>query len=73
MAPLIVHILVALDLLLRRSDMVFMTGGEIAVCEIRLKPDGDSEAKPDTVPRRSRTSFRNEAGRRSEMKPDTRH
>jgi hypothetical protein len=30
MAPLIVHILVALDLLLRRSDMVFMTGGEIA-------------------------------------------
>jgi hypothetical protein len=28
MAPLIVHILVALDLLLRRSDMVFMTGGD---------------------------------------------
>jgi hypothetical protein len=32
-------------------------------CEIRLKPDGDSEAKPDAVP--------GEAGHHSEMKPDT--
>jgi hypothetical protein len=35
----------------------------IAACEIRLKPDGDSEAKPDAVP--------GEAGHHSEMKPDT--
>jgi hypothetical protein len=51
----------------------FTVSLEAITCEIRLKPDGYSEAKPDSVPTRSRTSFRNEAGHRSEMKPDTRH
>jgi len=36
---------------------------EALVCEIRLKPDGYSEAMPDAVP--------GEAGRRSDAKPDT--
>jgi len=34
-----------------------------AFCEIRLKPDGYSEAMPDAVP--------GEAGHRSDAKPDT--
>jgi hypothetical protein len=35
----------------------------LAECEIRLKPDGYSEAMPDAVP--------GEAGHRSDAKPDT--
>ena len=41
-----------------------VTGRVIShICEIRLKPDGYSEAMPDAVP--------GEAGRRSDAKPDT--
>src|SRR5215472_1377704 len=38
-------------------------GSQGPPCEIRLKPDGYSEAMPDAVP--------GEAGRRSDAKPDT--
>src|ERR1700726_1858724 len=38
---------------------------------ISTKPDACTDLKPDSVPRRSRTAFRGEAGHRSDMKPDT--
>ena len=62
---------------LTRADLSFLSDrlysravSSVDTCGFRLMPDGDSDVKPDTIPRRCRTRFRREAGRHSELKPD---